>query len=249
MASTGFQAAADAYERGRPDYPSEATDFLAATCGIGMGSEVIELGAGTGKFTRLLVPSKATLLAIEPVEAMRRKCMALLPDVRILEGSAEEIPVADASADVVLAAQAFHWFNADKALAECHRVLRPGGMLGLIWNVRDESIGWVAELTRIIDVYEQGAPRYKSFEWKRAFAGSGLFGPLGHRSFRHSHQGTLEAFMDRIASISFIAALPEIQRGTVLKEVRALVENHELTRGRPTIETVYSTDVYWCKKI
>jgi ubiquinone/menaquinone biosynthesis C-methylase UbiE len=248
MASKGFQAAADAYERGRPDYPSEAIQFLADTCGMRRGAKIIELGAGTGKFTRLLVPTQATLLAIEPVDAMRKKFSTLLPAVEILDGSAESVPAGDGTADVVVAAQAFHWFDAEKALAECHRVLRPGGMLGLIWNVRDESMEWVAELTRIIDVYERSAPRYKSFEWKRAIEGNKLFGPLGQRSFKHSHRGTVDTFMDRVASISFIASLPDGQRESVMKEVRSLIENHQLTKGKAEIETVYTTDVYWCKK-
>jgi SAM-dependent methyltransferase len=195
-----------------------------------------------------LVPTGAKIVSIEPVEGMRKKFAAMLPQVEVLQGRAESVPVPAEFADGVLAAQAFHWFNAEKTLAECHRILKPAGKLGLIWNVRDESMDWVAELTRIIDVYERSAPRYKSFEWKKAFEGQKLFGPLRHRSFNHSHRGTVSAFMDRIASISFVASLPDVQRESVLKEVGDLIANHRQTKGQPTIETVYKTEVYWCEK-
>ena len=249
MARKGFQASADAYERGRPDYPAAAIDFLAEVCGIRQGARVIELGAGTGKFTRLLTRTNASFLAIEPVEGMRTKFASLSPEIEIQEGNAERIPSAAEAAEVVLAAQAFHWFNGEKALAEIHRVLKPGGTLGLIWNVRDESIEWVAELTRIIDVYEQGAPRYKTFEWKRAFRDSRLFAPLQHRSFDYRFRCTVGAFMDRIASTSFIASLPEELRESVLQQIRTLIGQHRLTKGQSTIETAYKTDVYWCRKV
>ncbi|HXB98155.1 MAG TPA: methyltransferase domain-containing protein [bacterium] len=248
IAARGFQSSADAYERGRPDYPAAAVDFLADVCGIRAGAVVLELGAGTGKFTRLLAPTGAALMAVEPVEAMRLKFGALLPDVPILDGSAENIPAADASVDAVLAAQAFHWFNAERALAECRRVLKPGGMVGLIWNVRDESVPWVAEITRIIDVYEKSAPRYKSLEWKQAFQGSEGFGPLSLRSFNHRHRSTLAAFMDRFASVSFIAALPREERDAVIHKIGDLLARHPWTQGQAEIETVYRTDVYWCQK-
>ena len=107
----------------------------------------------------------------------------------------------------IVCAQAFHWFANPAALAEIHRVLKPGGMLGLIWNVRDESVAWVAALTRIMAPYEAGVPRYHSQEWRRLFPAEG-FGPLRERHFPNSHSGPAEeVIVERILSVSFIAAL------------------------------------------
>jgi ubiquinone/menaquinone biosynthesis C-methylase UbiE len=249
VAAQGFQAGAEAYERGRPDYPAQAVDALVKACQIGPGSHVLDLAAGTGKFTRLLVPTQAKLLAVEPVAAMRKKFSSVLPDIEILEGTAESMPVADGWADAIVAAQAFHWFDGAKALAECHRVLRPGGVLGLVWNVRDGSVGWIAEMTRIIDAYEKAAPRYKNFAWKAAFDRSTLFGPLKHQSFAYAYKGSVASVLDRIASVSFIAALPEEQRQTVLERTKEMLAKDPSTAGMTEIETRYVTEIYWCKKL
>lgn len=133
-AAEGFQVGADAYERGRPDFPAEAVEFLIQTLNIHQGSHVLDLAAGTGKLTRRLVPTGAKLTAVEPVEGMRRKFSALLPGVEILEGTAEAIPLAGGSVDAVAVAQAFHWFDGPRALAEIHQVLKPEGRLGLVWT-------------------------------------------------------------------------------------------------------------------
>ncbi|MES2202065.1 MAG: class I SAM-dependent methyltransferase [candidate division FCPU426 bacterium] len=248
LAKHGYQDSTDAYERGRPDFPSEAVACLVEHCKIGQGSKVIDIGAGTGKFTRLLVPTKATLRAIEPVEGMRKKFAALLPDVEVLEGSAEFMPVHEGWADAIVAAQAFHWFDGPSALQECHRLLKVDGMLGMIWNSRDESVDWVAELTRIIDVHEHNAPRYKTMEWEKAFRSTKLFQPLSKKSFTHAHKGTVQTVVDRVASISFIGALEDKTRMEVLAQVRSLVENHPSTKGLENIEMPYRTDVYWCQR-
>ncbi|MBE9126100.1 MULTISPECIES: class I SAM-dependent methyltransferase [unclassified Coleofasciculus] len=145
-AAQGFQIAATAYERGRPEYPQEAVHFLLETLDISPEKTVLDLGAGTGKFTRLLTCAGAKLIAVEPVEGMRRQFSSLLPGIEIMFGTAESIPLASASVDVVLVAQAFHWFQGKSSLQEIHRVLKPGGWLGLIWNVRDESVEWVISL-------------------------------------------------------------------------------------------------------
>jgi len=247
-AAKGFQVAGEAYERGRPEYPKEAVDHLIEVLDLQPGRTVADLGAGTGKFTKLLVTSGATVIAVEPVEGMRRKFASLLPQIQILDGTAESMPLQDRSADTVIAAQAFHWFNGDKALAEIHRVLKPGGELGLIWNARDESLDWVAKLTTIIDPHEGGAPRYKSGRWREAFERSTLFSPLQDEHFRYVQRGTYDTIVDRVGSISFISALPESARQKVLKEVRDLLSNHPQTRGQSEVELPYRTDVYWSTK-
>jgi SAM-dependent methyltransferase len=126
-ASMGFARAAAAYERGRPGYPSAAVDFLAARLRLGPGRRVVDLAAGTGTLARSLPATGAEVIAVEPVAEMRA---ALPARARAVDGTAE------ASADAVAVAQAFHWFDGDAALAEIHRVLRPGGALALVWNRR-----------------------------------------------------------------------------------------------------------------
>jgi SAM-dependent methyltransferase len=248
-AARGFQIAPDAYERGRPDYPADAVAHLTRVLDLGPGMTVVDLGAGTGKFTRLLRDaSGATVIAVEPVAAMRDKLGPL--HIQVLDGTAEHIPLADGSVDAVVAAQAFHWFDGAAALAEIRRVLKPKtGKLGLIWNARDEQVcGWGEQLSSIIEVHEHGAPRYKSGAWKKVFDCGADFGfsPLEYAQFQHVHPCTPETVVDRVASISFIAALPDDHKQTVLNDVRQLLATIPATRGKDTVELAYRTDVWWC---
>ena len=126
----GSRSGAEAYERGRPGFPEDAIAALARECGIEPGRRVVDLAAGTGKLTRQLVPFGADLVAVEPVEGMRRVFAERLPDVPILDGTAEALPFEDGSVDAVVASQAFHWFDPVAAPREIHRVLAPGGALG-----------------------------------------------------------------------------------------------------------------------
>lgn len=249
QASIGFQRAADAYERGRPEYPAAAVEHLLKTLDITASAQLVELGAGTGKFTRTLVPTGAAIIAIEPVEAMRLKLSELLPGVMVVDGTAETIPLPDSTADAVIVAQAFHWFDGHKALAEIHRVLKPGRGLGLVWNVRDESIGWIRGLTGIIEHYESGVPRYKSLAWMSPFDSTGLFSPLARAEFSHVQKLSPDAVEDRVLSISFIAALPDSEREAVRNRVRHLVRRELDSRKRSAIEFPYRTDVFTCRRL
>lgn len=244
----GFQVAASAYERGRPEYLPEAVNFLLKTLKISSGKTVVDLGAGTGKFTRLLAADGVKLIAVEPVEGMRRFFTSLLPGIEILAGTAESIPLAEASVDVVVAAQAFHWFQGESSLQEIHRVLKPDGYLGMIWNMRDKSVEWITQITKLIDSYQGSTPRYKSGQWQRAFNETALFTELKTQIFNHAYEFDREALVDRVASISFIAALPESTRHRVLNEVRDLLDHHPLTRGKEKISHPYRTDFFWCVK-
>ena len=247
-AAKGFGNAVDSYERGRPEYPAEALEHFISFLGIGPQSHVLDLGAGTGKFTRLLVPTMATLAAVEPVEAMRKKFASILPDIQILSGTAESIPAVNSSFDVVVVAQAFHWFEGDSTLKEIHRVLKSNGNLGLIWNVRDESFDWVLELTKILNNHSASVPRYGTNEWKKVFYRNPAFTQLEKRSFSHKQKGTIETVIDLVQSRSYIGALHNEDREIVLHQVRELLERHPKTKGKDEIEIPYRTDVYWCIK-
>lgn len=248
-AARGFAQAVDAYERGRPGYPPEAVERLCEAVGIGPGRAVLDLAAGTGKLTRLLVPTGAELVAVEPVEQMRAALARALPEVTALAGTAEDVPLPAASVDAVVAGSAFHWFRGEEALAEIHRVLRPDGRLGLLWNVRDESAPWVAELTAIMEPYRGAAPGYRLGAWRDAFRRTALFSPLRHAAFRHVHRLEPEAVVARVASVSFVAALAESDRAAVLARVRALLARDPPTRGRDVVNLPYRTEVWWCAAV
>ena len=173
-AKAGYTARAGVYVSGRPGYPPEVDDWLRHMLELAPGRTVLDLGAGTGKFLPHLLETGAGVIAVEPVDAMRAELSAAYPSVRALEGSAEAIPLPAESVDAIVCAQAFHWFASAATLAEMRRVLKPGGMLGLIWNVRDESVGWVARLSAITDPHSGDAPRYRTGEWRRQFPADGV---------------------------------------------------------------------------
>jgi SAM-dependent methyltransferase len=248
-AMRGFEAGVEHYQRGRPNYPDDAVTYLVQELGIGEGRDVLELGAGTGKFTELIVHTSARITAVEPVAAMRAALERNCPTVRAVDGTAEQIPVPDASADAVIAAQSFHWFDGERALAEIHRVLRPGGLLGMIWNVRDEASDWSERLTEIFDrLAGEDAPRYRSGRWRETFRRSDLFGPLHHRLAYHVHHVTPEAFMDRVLSVSYVSAASDGEREGVRAEVDELLATDPDLRDRDEIVMPYRTDVFWTQR-
>jgi SAM-dependent methyltransferase len=160
--------------------------------------------------------------------------------------AAEALPLADASVDAVTCAQAFHWFANERALAEIHRVLRPGGRLGLVWNVRDESVDWVAAITAILAPFETGTPRFHSGLWRQPFAG-GPFTDPEETVFPYQHVGRpREVLVDRFLSVSFIAALPDAARAQVEDRLLALIASHPALRGRDTVSVPYLTHAFRC---
>jgi SAM-dependent methyltransferase len=248
-AQVGFSTQAGAYTQGRPDYPDELSNWLRRTVGIEAQASVVDLGAGTGKFTRLLAPLTDHLTAVEPVEAMRREFAKSLPDTTIVPGTANALPLADGTVDAVVCAQAFHWFANDAVLAEIHRVLKPEGRLGLIWNVRDESVDWVAEITRIITPYEGDTPRFHTGQWRQPFSGPHFAHPE-LTCFNYSHSGPAETvIMNRFLSVSFIAALPEAEKAVVTEQLRELIKTHPALRGRDSIDFPYQTQAYLCRRL
>jgi SAM-dependent methyltransferase len=242
VAAAGFGAEAVAYERARPGYPGGAIDLLTAELGIGSGRRVLDLAAGTGKLTRLLVGRGADVVAVEPVAAMRAQLQRTLPDVEVLDGAAEAVPLPDADVDVVTVAQAFHWFDRAAALAEIARVLRPGGGLAMLWNQRDESVPWVAELSEIIHG-GRDLPYEDGIDWAGVVAATGCFTPLRVRRRAHEQVLDVDGLVERVRSTSFIAVLGPDEQAEVEQRVRQLVEGF----GSPFV-LPYVTHVYWCRR-
>jgi SAM-dependent methyltransferase len=245
QAESGFGRGAATYERGRPSYPQDAIDVLVHELGIGPDRDVLDLAAGTGKLTRLLVPTGARLVAVEPVAAMADQLRAAVPGVEVHDGTAEALPLADDSVDAVLVGQAFHWFDAPVALAECARVLRAGGGLGLIWNERDSSVPWVGELSRLIRWDERerwSVPYTLEQDWVARIDGlDSAFGPVSRYDTTYVQQLDTESLVDRVLSTSYIASQPEDVQADLAGEVRRIVA------GKPEpFELPYVTSAFWC---
>lgn len=223
-ARAGFGAGAEAYERARPDYPPEAVSWVAEQTGLGPGRTVVDLGAGTGKLTRLLAATGARVVAVEPLAAMRR----LFPSgvaAEVKAGTAEAIPLPDASADAVTVAEAFHWFRSDEALTEIHRVLRPDASLALLWNRLDLTDAFQATFHALIERNRGHAPVRDTDSWREAIDQTMLFAPLEARTFENAQQLDAGGLVDRAASESSIAILPKQRRRRVLAEVRVLARS------------------------
>ncbi|MGC3996763.1 MAG: class I SAM-dependent methyltransferase [Anaeromyxobacter sp.] len=244
-AAEGFQAGAAAYERGRPGYPPAALELVLSALALIPGAPLLDLGAGTGTFSRLAAQRGARVLAVEPVAAMRAR-LAGIPGVQAVAATAERLPLRDASVGGAAAATAFHWFDGRRALAELHRVLRPGARVALLWNLRDDAVGWIRSLTALVDEAERpGVPRYRTGRWREPFgAERARFHPVGEARFRHVHLLPPEGVVDRIASISFIAAMAAAARERLLERVRTLLASHPETAGRAELPLAYTTDVF-----
>lgn len=243
-AAKGFATGADAYERGRPSYSPEAIEHIVRDLRIGPGTTVLDLAAGTGKLTRELVPSGANLVAVEPIPEMAAKLAAAVPAAEIRDGTAEAIPAENHSIDAVVVGQAFHWFDGIRALSELRRILRPDGALALIWQSRDKSVPWVAKLNEIIDRADDGHPRFRTEAWRQAFDLTALFDPLEKSEFRYIQQATAQTLVDRVTSISYVAAMPDAQREVVLDDVRELLATDPATAGQGIIDLPHRVDVY-----
>jgi SAM-dependent methyltransferase len=236
-AERGFGRAAEEYRRGRPGYPPVAIEYLADRLELGPGRTVVDLAAGTGALTRPLLELGCELIAVEPVAEMRAELPAA---AHALDGTAEQMPLPDRSADAVTVGQAFHWFDGDVALAEIHRVLRPGGALALIWNERvlEEPVNQAIEA--LVAPHRASTPTHRG-EWRSAFERTTLFSAFEERRFTNEHVQDADGLADRVASISFIASLPADERERVVAAAR------ELAAGGP-VTVPYRTEVVACDR-
>ncbi len=212
--SLSFGAEAAAYERGRPSYPPEVIDWLLPPDAV----DVLDLGAGTGKLTTRLVERGLDVVAVDPIPEMLELLSNSLPDTPALLGTAEDIPLPDDSVDAVLVAQAWHWFDPERAAKEVARVLRPGGRLGLVWNTRDERLGWVKDLGRIIG--HEDDPHNHEVTLPDPFTG------VQRHHVEWTSYLTPQALIDLVASRSYCITSPEKVRTRTLDRVRELLATH-----------------------
>ena len=229
---TSFGLVACAYERARPEYPADAVRWLAGDA----PAEAVDLGAGTGKLTRGLVALGHHVTAVEPLAEMLEQLRGAVPEARALSGGAEAIPLPDASADVVVCAQAFHWFDQPVALREIARVLRPGGRIGLVWNTRDDREPWAATLSETI-----GGESVGENDAEEPIAASGLFGPVESALFAFAQRVDRELLLDLVRSRSYCAVKSPEQRDEVLARVGAIYDANAAANG---LDLPYTTECF-----
>jgi SAM-dependent methyltransferase len=215
-----FDAVAEIYERSRPEYADTALAWLAERLPLG---RVLDLAAGTGKLTRQLVALGGDVVAVEPGDAMRAVLERVVPQAQALAGSAEDIPLPDASVDAILVAQAFHWFRIEEALPEMHRVLRPGGGFGLLWNEWDDSDPLLRELNELIDAMRPDIERGGEPPWHAPLVASPLFGDLEERRFPHVERLDVDLIVERVSSVSAVAVASPKEQRRIESRVRELV--------------------------
>ncbi|MEV4755728.1 class I SAM-dependent methyltransferase [Micromonospora sp. NPDC049559] len=239
-----FGAAAARYDRFRPPYPRTAASWIAAAP---PPARVVDLGAGTGILTRTLIGLGYDVVPVEPDEAMRARLAAATLGATPLAGSAESIPLRDGEADAVVAGTAYHWFDRDRAHAEAARVLRPGGAFAAIWNIRDNTVDWVAELTRIAD------------RWRRDDRGRDAvietfdsFGPdfvdFERAEFRHEVLHTPESLVTMMTTRSYYLTASPQEQATIERELRALTSEHPQLAGRESFELPYRALAYRARR-
>jgi SAM-dependent methyltransferase len=235
--AASFGVAATVYEQARPTYPDEAIDWLVPPA----ARRVLDLGAGTGKLTRGLRERGLDVVAVEPSEGMRGELSRVLPDVTVLAGSAENIPLEDGAVDAVLVGQAWHWVDPPRAVPEVARVLRPGGQLGLVWNIRDERVGWVAALGELL--HDDGNPdrTSQSDDVSLRPAIGPPFGPAERFDVEWARDTTPAEILDLVASRSYIITMTPDERSSVLAQVRQLLDTHPDVAGSVEFPLPYVT--------
>lgn len=217
-----FGQAVDAYDRGRPGYPAEALDLLIESASSRLRRrivDVVDVGAGTGKLTSALVTRFDRVRAVEPDDTMRARLVENVPGVAAFPGTAESIPLPDADADLITVAQAWHWVDPIRATAEVARVLRPGGTLALLWNIRDESVPWVRDLGELMGA-TPGVDENDS-------ADPPLPGPLlryDHVELPFSTSLSREQLTDLVFSRSYVIALDDVRKAELRRRLDVFLD-------------------------
>jgi SAM-dependent methyltransferase len=227
------------YDLGRPSYPPEAVDWMLDQARVGNPglTRVVDLGAGTGKFTATLLGRGLEVTAVEPDPLMRARLAEKLPTVDTLTGSGEHLPLTDADTGLVTVAQAWHWVDVAKTSTEVARVLQPGGALALLWNIRDADVDWVARLGEVMGASE--AEKYDSVT-------PPADRPLerqAYREFRWVAEMSREQFFAMVTSRSYVITMEETERAEMLARLGKLLDEHPDLAGRSSYPMPYVTRV------
>jgi SAM-dependent methyltransferase len=241
-ARAGYATAADVYARARPSYPAAAVDWLVEQLELRRGGELVEVGAGTGTFTALLVERGFRVVAVEPVAAMRQGLSELGDAVRVVDAVAQALPFADDSGAAVIASQSLHWADVDRAFAEFDRVLGADGAVGLIWNFRDLDVAWQRDLDALLSEVRGDAPHSRDGRWQAALASSPCR-VASSASWRWSVAGTPSDVVDRVRSVSYVAALPDAEQDRIDRRVIEILASHGLGDSR-RVSFPYMTEAY-----
>jgi SAM-dependent methyltransferase len=237
-----FGVVADEYERARPGYPDDATRWIAGD----VPAAILDVAAGTGKLTTQLHDVGHHIVGLDSSIEMLSQLRRQQFDIGLTVGRAEGLPFGSELFDTITVAQAFHWFDQPAAIAEFARVLRPGGHLAILWNFRDESVDWVAELSKLIG--REGAEKEKEPSYE-PLPPTAPFKPSAHRTFRFEQPLDRHLLVGLVKSRSYVATLPERKRNSVLNEVFRLCDEHPALAGRSKFSMPYRTEVFLAEKI
>jgi SAM-dependent methyltransferase len=240
-----FGAVAEDYAAARPSYPAEAVEWLTGPAPL----DVVDLGAGTGKLTELLVAAGHRVTAVDPSAGMLEQLHRRLPEVITAEGPAEQVPLPDACCDVVTAAQAWHWFDQREAPLECARLLRPGGRLALVWNQREDAVEWVQAVWEPVNRSGVTGLGLLPEGWAGAVVVNGPFSRPEVAVFRHDQPISRDGILRLIASRSSVAVMEEQERRSLLAEVTEILDTHPATKGRDHLVIEYETHCYRWKRV
>lgn len=238
VAIEGFGSDPERYERGRPGYPVSAVQAVLDALGDVAGAVIADIGAGTGKLTRELVASGSTVVAVDPVPAMTDVIIKQGIKAHVVTGAAETLPFADNSLAGLTVAQAFHWFEGDKAWDEFARVLRPGSAAVFTWNARIRTNTWVEEIWKLLDGVEKHAP-WSNRDQPSRFPEHAHFAEMTKQHFEHRVPMTEAAVFDRLTSVSHVAILPEDEQQRLIAQTRQIIRS-----SKGPLEFPYRTDVY-----
>lgn len=233
---SSFGSVAEMYERSRPRYPRSAVEWALGAAPL----RVLDLGAGTGKLSRTLLDCGHDVLAVEPDEAMRAGLGAALPGVTVLAGTAEQIPLPDSDVDAVVAGQAYHWFEPERAHPEIARVLRPGGTFAPMWNIRDDRAAWVSELAGIL----KSEDAWSGWRQEQTPRLGPLFGELAKAEFRHEQTLDLNELVGLVMSRSYVITLAREEQDRIAERVVELTRTHPDLAGRDRFVMPYVTVTY-----
>lgn len=245
-AASGFTSAVD-YARTRPTYPGAAWDVLSGELSLCGDTIAVDLAAGTGQVAAALRERVGAVIAVEPVAEMRAELARRLAEVAVVGGVAEALPLADESVDAVVVGEAFHWFDVAVAAGEIGRVLRPGGGLGLLWNVAtwtEQDTPWLGAFRALVAHHKQAAGPYPAGDgqWRRRLERTEVFERLRDVATEHRQRLQPADFLTQVCSWSWVANLPTAVRERLVNDIEALVhEEHE-------IDVPYRTDVYWARR-